>query len=118
MSISEKDAILRERAAFLRGVNELFIQTEIAATEAIIAACNRVEERAADHYPLPKVTRPRVVTDSEGDAWRWTPERGLEWCSPGIDWNTADASMINDACRCVVAGILANPTEETEEVDE
>lgn len=104
---TEREKVLAERAAFAHGYRN-------AKNHAPLDFIAESQERAAQFYPLPKVTRPRVVEDSDGACWRWTPARGLEWRTPGLDWHNANASMISETCRRVVADLLANPTEKVE----
>ena len=110
MSISEKDAVLRDRAAALRALMELTIATREHAAK-----------RVAELFPLPKVTRRRVVKDPHGvGEWRYT----AAWSYPTVelraqqdgDWRVTDWSLLVTKERIAVwSDLLANPTEEVEE---
>lgn len=109
---NEKDAVLRERAAFVRG-----------SVLHRNAGCPRgeIESVAKGYYPLPKITRLRVakVTLTAGIAFRFRWRNGrLEWANIGTeDWSgygwigECDAEILIP----VAADLLANPTETVEE---
>ncbi len=99
--VSEREAVLRERKAFVRGV------------------CYNVSERtatgiAASMFPLTPIVQPRVVTDADGDHWkidgglRFRTRCGDEWIAPpasafdAVNWPVSSVA-INDVWK--------NPTE-------
>lgn len=113
MSISERDAVLRERAAFEHGFR---------LARGGVGLVLYAPHEAARVYPLPKVTRPRVLKDPEGNyeyritgdgevQFRHTSDIG-EW----IDLTGAPMWVGNmTVARVRVwADLLANPTEEVE----
>lgn len=60
--------------------------------------------------------RPRVVIDSNGTSWRWTPEHGLQVMVSAFMWDGTDGTgRIDDIAREVVGNLLLNPTEEVDE---
>jgi hypothetical protein len=61
-SVSERDVVMREREAFQRGCRY--------AAGAILRSTHVDQERAAKRYPLPKIHRLRVVSDSTGVQFR------------------------------------------------
>jgi hypothetical protein len=79
-----------------------------------------VEGEAAMTYPLPKVTRPRVVMDGDGAGWRFIP------ISEGVENGRFERSDTRDLWRpvsqvpawpdiiAILADLLANPTEEVD----
>lgn len=81
-SVTEREAVLREREAYRAG---------IAAERAVVCERMRIGKPmpAAERYPLPKVTRPRVVRERDGEVewtliggqlhWRWTREGNAPW---------------------------------------
>jgi hypothetical protein len=114
--VSEREAILRERAA---------------VNEALRVLCQRGGERflgalpqdwegsltfAAKLHPLPQVERPRVVPDGQGLAWRmvcgllefrWEQEpRDRNWYKA-----TENVVEITHPRIRLWADLLANPTE-------
>jgi hypothetical protein len=116
MSISEKDAVLREREAFLEGV-----AYERAAFPIWSA---RPKEQASQRYPLPKVTRPRVATDPYESDYVWSVRAGdlhFLWLKTDpSNWKRASGLYENllltplPSRVTLWADLLANPTEEVE----
>jgi hypothetical protein len=82
-SVSERDVVMREREAFQRGCRY--------AAGAILRSTHVDQERAAKSYPLPTITRPRIVTDRDG--YRWAVIDGaLMMARPGVitsEWTWA-----------------------------
>lgn len=112
MSISEKDAILREREAFKQGVITWQRTTEMDPSwPGITAAANRA-------YPLPKVTRPRVVTDRYGVSWKIDDGELRNLCDG--EWTgsvrTLDGGILAPTLDRVKlwADLLERPDEEVE----
>jgi hypothetical protein len=107
--VTEKDAVLRERLAFRSGW-----------------CCHRAyrvgyapidpEGEAARAYPLPKVTRPRVVMDARGVKWK-VMEGRLHALEPHCDgWARADNThwLLPPDRVSLWADLFANPTEEVD----
>jgi hypothetical protein len=124
-TVTERDAVLRERAAFVRGVNSLFLQEEIPASDAMTAAVERVEAYATEWYPLPKVTRPRVVRDCAAftttEEWsvidgtlRYRHRPDAEWARWGDFRGISTAAPLPERVE-LWADLFANPTEEVDE---
>lgn len=99
--VTEREAVLRERGAFIVGAR---LVSPPRRNDTLLA-----ETKA--RYPLPLITRPRVVTDNEGVEWRIVDEvlqtrvrpKG-DWGSwmPKISWQRID----------LLADLTANPTEQ------
>ena len=138
-TITEREAVERERAAFLAGcaaAAAVVYPTSAGDAAKMVAASWPV--RAADHwaddetiayaegaaaarYPLPKVTRPRVVQDTTRIEYRLAPETAdcyaaIEYRSaPGLAWRVvSDVAATAERVR-LWADLLANPTEEVSE---
>lgn len=122
--VSEREAVLRERAAYVAHAIDYAFATGRSLNEP------EVKRAAAERYPLPTVTRPRVVADP-------FPTSPIEWCAlpwagtgkaaihvrrvPGGEWrvwtqeSVAAASCVVTAERVALwADLLANPTETVE----
>lgn len=115
--VTERDAVLRERAAYgaglLRGNHQSFSRP------------NDLEAQAARIFPLPKIVRPRVISEESGLScvdWRYVDEQ-LWWrhhANTRQTWNSLSsatgAGMFITAERAVLlADLIANPTEEVED---
>lgn len=138
--ISERDAVMRERAAFQRGYRTWRFTGRNTEDVAEIEITNpgelrRLAEATSREYPLPNVKRSRVVPDPHvefNQAWRVT-ENKIEWCSwyesptqygPWRDLTPQAMSKTTDRPTSIQhvtsarirlwADLLANPTEETE----
>lgn len=110
---TERDLVLAKREAFADGIAFRYAQTLDLPDHRL--HCDTVEARR--RYPLPKVTRPRVVRvegrqrDMEyrvigNDVqFRSTKHKGADWQS---------SSLTPSALR-ELADLLANPTETVEE---
>lgn len=111
--ISERDAVLRERAAFEEGVlTARKYERDGGAWPGSIAL-------ALARYPLPKITQPRVVTDCVQVQWRVLGS-AVQWCARnGGAWNDVEARGWGNMYLTVervtlIADLLANPLEEVE----
>lgn len=125
MIISEKDVILRERDAFLRGAEwrlgvwQRALRVNYTQGEDEIAESRHL-------YPLPKVTRLRVVRAENGREFRvfagqmqtrTSTDMGGEWVclESGYALVTHGGGVHVTAARVKLwADLLANPTEEVE----
>jgi hypothetical protein len=113
--VPAREAILRAREAFRAGVDALLFEVAIPSTDAIDTVATALLASAATRYPLPVVTKPRIVTDENGRQWRWTPEHGLVFrSSPQGEWKSVQTTVIVEGARKAVAGLLGFPTEEVE----
>lgn len=117
---TERELVLAQREAFIDG----YI-TENDCTCDWTSGCsccrNVGTARAAARYPLPKVTRPRVVKDEHGGEWcfrAWPKDSALLMYrkSGCIGWSN-EIPMVSLELAPVLADLFANPTEECE-VDE
>jgi len=111
-TVSEREAVLRERAAWVAA--KMDGRCENAEARAHVGkACSFCEAQARSIYPLKKIV-PRVVTDPDGDEWRFT--QNLEVRSGGQRWMSADfpTQMMRDYpnFRVSFAKMLMEPTEE------
>lgn len=121
-TITERDAVLRQRAAFFDGAYWAWVNNYAECTGAKFNHEGYVHEQAADRYPLPTITRPRVVKDAadpsvefcfvdgvlqyradSGSWWRLVPDDGR--VPTTIFYPTAERVRL-------WADLLANPTEE------
>lgn len=116
-TVTEREAVLREREAFDNGATcaRLALQCKQASQRSL-------EEIAKRDYPLPKITRPRVVRDFSLDTTReFRVVDGViqardigrlnqEWGTEGLRGWKVDAAVIR-----TFADLLANPTEEIED---
>lgn len=116
MSISEKDAVLREQAAYLYGLKRGMLQ-KCENDNPYCAAC---KYEAESIYPLPKVTRPRVVTWKDGAKFK--VEFGALLCKPSPDhgWFSDTFTryeyefMEHPELLRKLAGLIDSPTEEVD----
>jgi len=113
--VTERNAVLRERTAYVRGRHESLTARPMVQSEA-----REYEKEAASRYPLPKVTRARVVQDPHDSSmhWRVGDERytPLQFSVNGGSWQYGLGSMCATDKRVRVwADLLANPTEEVED---
>lgn len=117
---TEREAVLREQAAFSAGVDSLYVQPEIEGGPFTGAAAHRVKKLAVERYPLPKVTRPREALDEHGRRWRHVDGRfEMLRLVPGAHWediNTSGAVVSLTPHRVAMwADLLANSTEEVDD---
>lgn len=101
--LKERDAVMRERAAYVRG-----------ATCFVGNKDNRkaLDETVAAIYPLPIIERPRVVTDSDGYQWR-VVNGAVEYRynAESSRWASDNGRYIRISDLARIASLLANPTE-------
>lgn len=119
-TITERAAVLREREAFARGAQWAWVNNYAQCAGAKFNHDGYVDGRAADHYPLPTITRPRVVKDPHkaNTSWRckdgllwysWTNKENQGWYTGTVLWNPTPERVK------LWADLLANPTEEVTE---
>jgi hypothetical protein len=127
-TVTEREAVLRERAAaeaVLDAFKTAFARMEKGYRDWAKAAplawwpCHMRTHDIAKMFPLPKVTRPRVVRDREG--WKWQCIDGrIQWSGPR-GWRFADvmtyAVRVTPERVVLWADLLANPTEDVEDDD-
>lgn len=109
-TVTEREAVLRERTGYYAG----YVDGVCAADPGAVISPSHIQERAAKRFPLPKVTRPRVVADSEGNAWR-VVDGNLECRDAVNEWTRVRHCGITAERLRMWADLLANPTEEVEE---
>jgi hypothetical protein len=103
---TERDMVMAQREAFMRGWHHGLTQEPADPTEL---AWYRSE--AVKRYPLPKVVRPRVVTDSEGTQWK-VVDGGIVGFRPP----SCTVQRIPDKELVTIwADLFANPTETVED---
>jgi len=112
--ISEKDAILRERRAWIAGLRGSTYQPSLTS--------KRENELAAQMFPLPKLTRPRVVRDADGNEWCFRDSRdtALLMCKPARfgDWindSHPDYPSMTRERLALMVELIKHPTEEIED---
>ena len=110
---TERALVLAQREAFVAGVDARYDQSvrpnrlscvgEFDKHCASVAACLR--------YPLPKVTRPRVLTDQYGTSWRVRDGQLEMKPTESISWTVA----YRHGVAALFRDLLANPTEEVDD---
>lgn len=123
--VTEKEARLREREAFVAGVEALHVQTEVPSGPIVGRAVERVIRQVDTYYPLPKVQRPRVVTDAQNPDYEWQVNAEgvlwFRWKRDGAPWlragsNTENLLLVPTHERVAMwADLFANPTEAVDE---
>jgi hypothetical protein len=121
-TVTEREAVQRERAAFMAGGRAVFehfrISPETCHRDATWAG---TESLARERYPFPTITRPRVLVDESGMGWKY--EGGAFWYTLStrrdlIDWRRDDPSDVKHELTVervtLWADLLAHPTEEVE----
>jgi hypothetical protein len=127
-TISEVEAVKRERAAYVAGIENVartYVGWGSLDGENALRICGRrPDELAAQRYPMPTVTRPRVVIDPEigGEgSVEWRAVDGIIEVRGGVrPWRSYPRHGTNEsqdyrptAKRCTLwADLLANPTEQ------
>lgn len=119
-AVTEREAVVREQAAFKDGARALYYDESVPSDDAIVAALHRIEDAASTRYPLPELMRRRVVTDRYGVQWKIDRGALLNFDGEG-DWTSSvrrpDGGILSPTLDRVKlwADLLANPTEEVEE---
>lgn len=111
--VSEAEAVRRERAAFRAGYNAVVRGDELSTRAHLETPGERdvLGREVPKLYPLPTVTRPRVVEDACGNAYR-VVNGELQHRGKGMDagnWAFVHYVAGNAAA---LAELLANPTEQ------
>ena len=123
--VTEREAVLRERAAFRSGWIEATLEMRPELSRFGIS--DVASDVAMKRYPLPKQKRPRVVKDPHGDA-EWSVQGGrLMWrkvfLHPTKWWAVEDESELRPNHIAWLtperiklwADLLQHPEEEVEE---
>lgn len=120
----EREAVKRERAAWIAGARETS-PSIIADMQGEVGA-DFWQNAAKRRYPLPKVTRPRVVVDGDRDEWRIKDgalqfryeSRAKVYGAEDEGWQEPTPSAFNSAnwvrVQPALADLLANPLETVE----
>ncbi len=109
-TVSEREAIMREREAYENGM--------VRGSAREFISMEDLREAVRRTFPLPKVTRPRVVTDRENPTivWRFTEHAGFEWKPVGAEsWMMRGSDYQTPRKVVMWADLYANPTEEVED---
>ena len=109
-TVTERQAVLRERAAFIQGSDWRYMHSRPKAVPGDITDLERAT--AAERYKLPKTTRPRVVKDPEDAGVRWTIRGGRLRL---YDTDHLGAFEPTRDRVALWADLLANPTEEVDD---
>jgi hypothetical protein len=110
---TERELVLAQRRAFRDGAQALYCHKVIPSGHSPYAdALDEVRESTDKRYPLPKVTRPRVVSDGTLE-WKYENGYVMYRYSGSSDWYSTKYSEvpINPRRVEVLADLLANPTE-------
>lgn len=113
-TVTERDAVLREREAFARGAGWRWTQVPSEVMDKVALGGDSYamyEKAAAQQFPLPKVTRARVVQDPIFAGITWSVKDGIARPSRVLD----PSLPVNLTRALMWANLLANPTEEVEE---
>lgn len=105
---TEREMVLAQRKAFITGVDEQRIREW-----PDWKSWDRTT-MAAKVYPLPKVTRPRVVRDPHpafNQLWRCV-DRVLQWSVVGEPWHDLEARSVAKAKGGDVFGFVTDITPE------
>ena len=127
---TEKECVLREQTAYKVGVRTMYYAPAIPATDETAVIYTKIWDQASSRYPLPKVTRPRLVQFPGGlpsELLRVANGR-VEYtaCGPGENggWIAAmphviganlDKKWQSPGLLRVIADLIENPTEEVED---
>src|SRR5690349_19607671 len=121
-TVTEREAVLRERAAWVAGV-----QAELRRSLDAQAPEKSLMREATERYPLPKVERPRVVTDAKGHGWRLVDRKLEIRTSMGVGWSLVGNALTDGRCSVIdpvsfgpaslraIADLLDNPIELVED---
>lgn len=118
---TERDLICAKREAFERGAEMVFRQFAIHAD---VTHWRGTTALAAEAYPLPKITRPRVVMDPHDSMIAYRLVGGnFEYCVGSGPWKGMDAideqwsreNYVSPKRVALWAALLANPTEEVDD---
>jgi hypothetical protein len=104
---SERDAVLRERAAAAR--MRCAVLHELNHEEADETPCAVCVSRVITLYPLPQIERPRVVTDGVHE-YTWRNGLVQHRSASAFGW-WEFTGTITDRNRSALLDLLANPTE-------
>lgn len=111
---TQRDMVLAQRTAFEEGAHWAWDGHWRRDTRP-----DEYAEAAIQRYPIPKISRPRVMVDRWGMAWKY--ERESFWYSLGtnpIEWKHNDEdSVVHELTPGRVAlwnNLLARPTEEVD----
>lgn len=111
-TVTEKEAILRERAAFVFGAKRWPDMQNVCV------------EEAKRRYPLPLITRPRVVTDKDGSEWRVAGSRVECRVGPNEPFRASSAERdlamqirVDEKFRREFASLLLEPNETVPDED-
>jgi len=109
--VSEREAVLRERAAYDAGVADVF------RTARALGGIEHVDARkwADQIFPLPTIERPRVVPDPHGMNVVWSVKNGRISPRGSSAWGQRTVEHITPERVALWADLLANPTETVED---
>lgn len=113
-TVTEREAVLRERKAFVTGWLEGCKANGMPAAHSADQCKEWAYREACVRHPLPTVTRPRVVRDKRGFDFRVIGKR-VECRLPAGWRDVAEPGVV--VCLTaeraqLVTDLLANPTEE------
>lgn len=124
---TERDLVLAKQEAFVEGSLLTFRHFDCSLGSEAGLKWRGSSNLAAERYPLPKVTRPRVVQDPHERGMRWRvlrdkDQHGVTYLeynafNTGADasWRTGLGTYCATAERVALwADLLANPTEEVD----
>lgn len=114
--VTERDAVERERAAYTEGAKWAWRTNYAECTGARFNHNGHVDRAAAYRYPLPTITRPRVVKDPHSADIVWRCDGGvLQYRQGNHEWSMGPGYWYAFPERVRLwADLLANPTEEVD----
>jgi hypothetical protein len=117
--VTERDAILRERAAYVRGFHTTVSNCNTRIENQYAPARADSERFARELYPLPRVTRPRVVYDKQQALWRCVAGYVEVKLRGEKDFSKLAGTILymTDERIAILDDLRANPTEEVEADD-
>lgn len=117
--VTEREAVLRERAAikhvvtYLTGRGYFRPGLEVQPGED---PRGEIDRHVLVRYPLPKVTRPRVVNTRDCGQWRYVDGHYEQRSGDRGTWHEAPSGFVIPIGQVdEIAALRTNPTEEVEE---
>jgi len=99
---TERDLILAKREGYVRHCLQMLMSKQYAETDAALL------------FPLPKVTRPRVVQRKDGCELRLFGTELQFRLGNDDSWKCYNGMYVDETNRLALLDLLANPTEEVD----
>lgn len=119
---TEKEVILRERIAFEKGASWRFNCAMLNSDRISTVTDTVYKVAAAEAFPLPKVSQPRIWTDPNGRQFRVVDGQVQTKSRHDVSWHCLDNGHSNGAVPAAglswrpervlaIADLIKNPTE-------